>query len=137
MGNCGQKPIGRRGLPLGWLQLEKRKEMQIAFRTKTFLKQQDSSLILGTRIKAPLEPFYNPGRTGCSKSMPCLLTSSNHNGRSLSDACSGGGERGDCNLLGFYGRDKQQLSWGIKSPTDSAESLGRPGGLLSGQGKWT
>lgn len=38
MGNCGQKPIGRRGLPLGWLQLEKRKEMQIAFRTKTFLK---------------------------------------------------------------------------------------------------
>lgn len=38
--------------------------------------------------------------------MFCLFISSNYNGRLLLDVCLGGGERGDCNLFGFYGRDK-------------------------------
>lgn len=51
---------------------------RVVFRTKTFVKQQDSlSLILGTEIKASSEQFYNSERTKCSKATPWLLPSNN------------------------------------------------------------
>lgn len=87
-------------------QTNRRKTAESAvFRTKTFVKEQDSlSLILGTEIKASSEQFYNSERTGCSKATPWLLPSSNCKERSLLDACSQGGEIGD--LLGFHERNR-------------------------------
>lgn len=106
----------------------------VVFRTKTSVKQQDSlSLILGTEIKASSEQFYNSERTGCSKATPWLLPSNNCKERSLLDACSQGGEIGDCNLLGFHERNGRNSPRAADFPQTRHSPSGRPTALLGAQ----
>lgn len=131
---------GKRSPPQGWVWLGNQWEERAA----NCIYNKDLSeaarlLVFNARakIKASLEQFYNSERTGCSKATPWLLPSNNYNERSLSDACSGGGKIGDCNLLGFHGRSRWEQPWGIESPTDLAQSFRQACNTTGWQGKWT